>query len=210
VTGPYDYRLVALSAAVAILASYTALNLGARITGSRGRARLCWMIGGATSMGIGIWSMHYVGMLAFRLPIPVQYHWPTVLLSLLAAVLASGVTLYVVSRPTMGPLKALAGGILQGGGIAAFHYLAMTSMRLSAEVRHSIALVMLSVIIAIAGSLLSLWLMFFLRNESTGRMLRRGASALLMSIAIAGMHYTAMAGTSRPTTRFLLENSRFW
>jgi NO-binding membrane sensor protein with MHYT domain len=115
VAGSYDYRLVALSVLVAILASYTALDLGARVTSSRGNERLWWMIGGAVSMGIGIWSMHYLGMLAFRLPIPVQYDWPTVLLSLLAGILASAVALFVVSRPAMGLPQTLAGGILQGG-----------------------------------------------------------------------------------------------
>ena len=100
--GSYDYRLVALSVLVAILASYTALDLGARVTCSRGNERLWWMIGGAVSMGIGIWSMHYLGMLAFSLPVPVRYDWPTVLLSLLAGILASAVALFVVSRPTMG------------------------------------------------------------------------------------------------------------
>ena len=84
--GFYDYRLVALSVLVAILASYTALDLGARVTSSRGNERLWWMIGGAVSMGIGIWSMHYIGMLALSLSFRILYDWPTVLLSLLAAV----------------------------------------------------------------------------------------------------------------------------
>jgi PAS domain S-box-containing protein len=196
VAGSYDYRLVALSVLVAILASYTALDLGARVTASRGRARLWWMIGGATSMGIGIWSMHYVGMLAFRLPVAVQYNWPAVLLSLLIAILASGVALFVVSRSTMGPLAALAGGILQGGGIAALHYIAMASMRMSANMGYSPALVTLSVMLAIAGSLISLWLTFFLRDQPTGRILRRATGSLLMGVAIASMHYTAMAGAT--------------
>jgi PAS domain S-box-containing protein len=196
VAGSYDYRLVALSVLVAILASYTALDLGARVTASRGRARLWWMIGGATSMGIGIWSMHYIGMLAFSLPVPVVYDWPTVLLSLLTGILASGVALFVVSRSTMGWLPTLAGGILQGGGIAALHYLGMASMRMPANTRYSPALVTLSVVLAIAGSLISLWLIFFLRDEPTGRMSRRAAGALLMGVAIATMHYTAIAGVS--------------
>jgi two-component system, sensor histidine kinase and response regulator len=92
--GSYDYRLVAFSVLVAILASYTALDLGARVTSSRGNVRLWWMIGGTVSMGIGIWSMHYLGMLAFSFPVPVQYDWPTVLLSLLAGILASAVALF--------------------------------------------------------------------------------------------------------------------
>ena len=81
----YDYRLVALSVVIAVLASYAALDLGGRVTAARGHARLVWLTFGAIAMGIGIWSMHYIGMLAFRLPVPVEYDWPTVLLSLLAA-----------------------------------------------------------------------------------------------------------------------------
>jgi PAS domain S-box-containing protein len=194
--GSYDYRLVALSVLVAILASYTALDLGARVTSSRGNERLWWMIGGAVSMGIGIWSMHYLGMLAFSLPVPVRYDWPTVLLSLLAGILASAVALFVVSRPAMGLLQTLAGGILQGGGIVALHYTGMASMRLPATCRYSPVPVTLSVVIAIVGSLMSLWLIFFFRDRPIGWSLRRAASALLMGAAIAGMHYTAMAAAS--------------
>jgi two-component system cell cycle sensor histidine kinase/response regulator CckA len=96
--GSYDHRLVALSVVIAICASYAALDLAGRATAARGRIRAAWLIAGATAMGLGIWSMHYIGMLAFSLPVPVQYDWPTVLLSLIAAILASAVALYVVSR----------------------------------------------------------------------------------------------------------------
>src|SRR6266853_5340234 len=105
-TGSYDYRLVALSVLIAVCASYAALELAARTTAARGRARLLWLAGGAAAMGLGIWSMHYVGMLAFSLPVPVLYDWPTVLLSLLAAVFASGVALVVVSRKKLGWVRA--------------------------------------------------------------------------------------------------------
>ena len=95
----YDYRLVALSIAIAILAAYAALDLAGRVTFARTPIRFVWLTGGSLAMGIGIWSMHYIGMLAFILPVPVAYHWPTVLLSLFAAILASAIALYVVSRP---------------------------------------------------------------------------------------------------------------
>ena len=99
--GFYDYRLVALSIFIAISASYSALDLGGRITAASGWSRSAWLAGGAAAMGLGIWSMHFTGMLAFNLPVPVYYDWPTVLLSLLAAFLASAVALYVVSRKKM-------------------------------------------------------------------------------------------------------------
>src|SRR5208282_3789932 len=124
-SGSYAYGLVALSVIIAVLSSYTALDLAGRVTSARGRARDLWLCGGATAMGTGIWSMHYVGMLAFRLPVQVQYDWPTVLLSLLAAIFASGVALFVVSRETMGMLRSLVGCVFMGAGIAGMHYIGM-------------------------------------------------------------------------------------
>jgi two-component system sensor histidine kinase/response regulator len=151
--GSYDYRLVVLSILIAILAAYTALDLGERITASRDWARIYWLLGGAASMGIGIWSMHYIGMLAFSLPVPVLYYWPTVLLSLVSAVLASEVALFVVSRRRMRSPRALAGSIFMGGGIVALHYIFMDAMRMPAMTRYSPFLVTLSVLVALAGSI---------------------------------------------------------
>src|ERR1700677_4798674 len=105
--GFYDYRLVAVSVLIAIFAAYAALDLAGRVTASRGFARMSWLIGGAFAMGMGIWSMHYAGMEAFRLPVPVQYDWPTVLLSMVAAVSAAAVVLFVVSRKAMGMTQAI-------------------------------------------------------------------------------------------------------
>src|ERR1700680_1054225 len=102
INGSYDYRLVALSVLIAVLASYAALDLAARVTAAHGRIQFAWLLGGAAAMGTGIWSMHYIGMLAFSLPIPVLYDWPTVLLSLVAAVFAAAVALFVVSGKKMG------------------------------------------------------------------------------------------------------------
>jgi PAS domain S-box-containing protein len=194
--GAYDYRLVVLSVLIAILASYTALDLGGRVTSSRGWARLAWLVGGGTSMGIGIWSMHYIGMLAFSLPIPIEYDWPTVLLSLLAGVFAALVALFVVSRRKMGWPRALAGSIFMGGAIVALHYIAMYAMRVAAMCHFSPLLVTLSVLLAISGSWVALWLTFFFRDETRGRWNRKIASALLMGTAIVSMHYSAMAAAS--------------
>src|SRR5678816_2262633 len=117
--GSYDYRLVVLSVFIAMLGSYSTIELAGRVTASQGRARLPWLIGGAAAMGIGTWSMHYTGMLAFRLPVPVQYDLPTSLLSYLASAFSSAVALFVVSRRSMGSLWALVGSIFMGGGIVA-------------------------------------------------------------------------------------------
>src|SRR2546427_5818023 len=128
----YYYRLVTLSVVIAMLASYAALDLAGRTTAARGRVRLVWLVGGATAMGVGIWSMHYIGMLAFSLPVLVLYDWPTVLLSLVAAIFAAAVALFVVSRQRMGWLRALTGSAIMGSGIATMHYTGMAAIRITA------------------------------------------------------------------------------
>jgi len=149
IAATYDHRLVLLSVVIAIFASYVALDLAGRVTATRGSSRLAWLIGGATAMGTGIWSMHYTGMLAFRLPIRVYYHVPTVLLSLLAAIFASFVALFVVSRPRMTTLNVVGGSLLMGAGIATMHYTGMAAMRLAAMHHYHPGVWLLSVLLAI-------------------------------------------------------------
>src|SRR6266568_1486499 len=156
--GSYNYHLVTLSILIAIFASYAALEFAARITAASGRVRMVWLAGGATAMGVGIWSMHYIGMLAFSLSVPILYDWPTVVLSLIAAVFASAVALFVVSGKRMGWPRALVGSIFMGGGIATMHYTGMAAMRLPAMCLYDPRLVALSVVLAIAISLVALWL----------------------------------------------------
>ena len=194
--GSYDYLLVALSVLIAILASYAALDLAGRVTLARGKVRFLWLNGGAWAMGFGIWSMHYVGMLAFRLPVPVQYDWPTVLLSLFAAIFASGVALFVVSRSKMGLIRASIGSIVMGAGIAAMHYIGMAAMRLQAMCHYSLTLVTLSVFLAIVISFVALCLTFYFRRETKAWNWKKILSAVVMGAAIPVMHYTAMAAAS--------------
>ena len=194
--GSYNYGLVALSVVISIIASYAALDLAGRVTSATGRSRLLWLTGGATAMGIGIWSMHYIGMLAFHLPIPVQYDWPTVLLSLLAAIFASAVALFVVSRRHMGLSRAAVGSLFMGAGIAAMHYIGMAAMRLPAMCHYAPGLVALSIALAIVISFVALWLTFHLRAETTAGGRLKIVSALAMGAAIPVMHYTGMAAAS--------------
>jgi PAS domain S-box-containing protein len=140
--------------------------------------------------------MHYVGMLAFRLPIPVSYHWPTVLLSLLAAVFNSLVGFFIVSRPIVRTIEVWSGSIFMGAAIVTLHYTAMAAMRLQATCRYDPTFVGLSIAFAVAGAWLSLRFGFVFRDEASGRKLRKFGSALLMGAAIVTMHYTAMAAAS--------------
>ena len=192
----YDYRLVALSVLIAILASFAALDLAARVTAARGRARLIWLAGGACAMGLGIWAMHYIGMLAFNLPVPVRYNLPTVLVSLLAAVFASAVALYVVSREEMGLPRALIGSVIMGTGIASMHYIGMEAMRLAGMCHYDMRLVVLSIVLAVVIALVALWLTFHFREETAETGWRKVASAVVMGAAIPVMHYTGMAAAS--------------
>ena len=194
--GVYDDRLVALSVIIAMVASYAALDLAGRLTAARGHFRFFWLTGGAIAMGLGIWSMHYVGMLAYTLPVPVAYDWPTVLVSLLVAILASGVALFIASRNVMRPLRTCMGGIVMGIGIAAMHYIGMEAMRLPAMCHYSPGLVTVSVILAILISLLALWLTFHLREEPAASSWKKLAAATLMGSAIPTMHYTGMAAVT--------------
>jgi PAS domain S-box-containing protein len=191
--GSYDYRLVTLSVNIAVLAAYAALDLAGQVATARGRARLLWLSGGAVAMGIGIWAMHYIGMEAFSLPVRVLYDWPTVLISLLAAILASAVALLTVSRSTMGRARMIVGGIFMGSGIAAMHYIGMEAMRLPAMCSYSPWLVALSVVVSIAISCLALHLTFALREHLATASLRRMISGFLLGLAIPAMHYVGMA-----------------
>ena len=192
-TGSYDYGEVARSVLIAIAASYAALDLAGRVTAAQGRARSLWLASGAVAMGIGIWAMQFKGMLAFRLPVSVEYHWPTVLASLLLTILASAVALYVVSRRKMGPVEALTGSVIMGGGIAGMHYIGIAAMRLPAITRFSPLLVAVSVLLAIFFSLVALLLAFDLREEARWAVRRRLGSATVMGVAVSAMHYTGMA-----------------
>jgi diguanylate cyclase (GGDEF)-like protein/PAS domain S-box-containing protein len=193
-TGTYDYRLVALSVAVAIVASYAALDLAGRVTVER-KSRAFWQIGGATSMGLGIWAMHYIGMLAFSMPIPVLYDLPTVGLSLLAAIVASGSALHVLSRRVVGWPQQLLGSLAMGSGIAAMHYVGMAAMRMSARIHYNAGLVAVSIVLAVVISLIALILSFRVRDEKHATP-RKIISALIMGSAIPLMHYTGMAAAS--------------
>src|SRR5258707_4141981 len=194
--GSYNYALVAVSVLIAMFASYAALVLAGRVTAAGGWTRAVWLLGGAGAMGTGIWSMHYIGMLAFILPVPVAYHWPTVLVSLLAAIIASVIALYVVSRPQMSALRALAGSVLMGAGIASMHYIGMAAMRLPAMCHFNSFLVLLSVVFAVLISLAALWITYYFRDDKKGIGWGKTAGAVVIGTAIPVMHYTGMAAAS--------------
>jgi signal transduction histidine kinase len=190
----YDPTLVVVSILIAIMSSYVALDLTGRLSTSSSDERWVWWLGGSIAMGVGIWSMHFVGMLAFHLPVQARYDGALVLLSILVAVAASALALFVASQSTL-PIPVLAASsVFMGSAISGMHYIGMAAMRLPAVVTWRPNLVAASIMIAVAASFVALLLAFRLRHEGTGllRKLRLWA-AVVMGVAIAGMHYTGMA-----------------
>ena len=193
--GTYDPWLIGLSIGVAVIAAYVALDLVSRVVASRKtKAARYWLLGGSFSMGTGIWSMHFIGMLAFRLPIPMAYDTGVTLASLLIAVIVSAFALWTVSRGALSVDRLLRAGVCMGLGIVAMHYTGMEAMEIEPAIAYDPTLVVLSIVIAIAASLAALWIAFALSSEMLHSAVRKKAiSALLMGAAIAGMHYTGMA-----------------
>jgi PAS domain S-box-containing protein len=188
VAGTYDLHLVALSFAVACLASYTALDLAGRITASEGPARGVWLATAAISMGGGIWSMHFIAMLAFLMPMAVTFNVDLTVLSLVVAIVVTGGAFYVIGTRQVTALHLSLSGVFMGIGIVAMHYTGMAAMRMPAELHYDRGLVALSVVIAIGASIAALWLTF-----RTVAAWQRIAAAVVMGFAISGMHYTGMA-----------------
>jgi NO-binding membrane sensor protein with MHYT domain/CheY-like chemotaxis protein/nitrogen-specific signal transduction histidine kinase len=196
--GHYETPLVLVSILVAIAASYAALSLAGRVSESRGRAVLAWVVGGSVAMGSGIWAMHFVGMLAFRLPIPIAFDLPLTLASLLLPIAASCLALWQVSRAELGPVRLAVSALVMGVGINAMHYTGMAAMRMEPGIVYDPWLFALSVVIAIAASGLALWIAFRLRRNVPHVWLPRVGAAVVMGAAIVGMHYTGMAAASFP------------
>ena len=191
IVGIYDLRLVTLSILIAIFASYATLDLAGRVTEASRKYRILWLASGSIAMGTGIWAMHYVAMAAYRLPIRVYYDLPSVVVSLLTAIVASSIALYLVSQPTLGTLRAIVGGVLMGGGIASMHYIGMEAMRMEAMCHYSPGLVVLSVLFAIAISYMAIYTVFTLRND-VAPLRRKLGGAVLLGLAIPITHYVGM------------------
>jgi NO-binding membrane sensor protein with MHYT domain len=187
VAGTHDPYLVALSILVACVASYTALDLSGHVVPARGFARRVWLLAATLTMGGGIWSMHFVAMLAFVMPTPMSYDIGLTALSLVVAIFVTGCGFCVISRQNASPLRLALSGIIMGLGIAGMHYTGMAAMRGHVELSYDPLFVELSLVVAIGASTAALWLAF--RTTNLGQKL---VAAAVMGLAISGMHYTAM------------------
>ena len=201
----YTAGQVIVSVLLSIGASLAALSLSDRVRAATSvGSRRFWLTSGSVAMGVGIWSMHYLGMLALTLPVPIFYFWPAVLLSLVLAIAASSVALSVVSRETLTTRRLLGGGLMMGAGIGAMHYTGMAAMRSSAMEHYNLWIVALSVFTAAGFSWLALWIAFVSGRSKQNETRMRMAAGVVMGLGIAAMHYIAMVGV-----RFTLSPMQF-
>lgn len=186
-TGTYDPFLVALSYIVAAFGGYVALDLTSHARRAR-RWSNAWLAGASLALGAGIWSMHFIGMLALQTPMPITYDTGLTALSFALAVTMSGAGLFAVAQKGTNRLFLPVAGTLTGLGIVSMHYVGMASMQMPARLDYDTSLVILSTVIAVAASCAALWLAFHTHNPW-----QRMASALVMGLAVVSMHYTGMA-----------------
>lgn len=194
-TGVYNPLLVCLSLVVAFLASYTAVELSGGLNTLAGaKRRPLWLAGGAVSMGVGIWSMHFIGMLAFSLPVEVGYDLAATTASLFLAIGVSLIALATASRGVLSSARLCIAGTVMGIGVAAMHFTGMHAMQMSPGIAYTIWRVALSVGVAIAASMAALWLAFTLRaSDVQNVVVKRLGAAFIMALAITGMHYVGMS-----------------
>ena len=193
----YNLFVVAASFVIAMLASYVTLDLARRVRTAQRRVGLAWWAAGSIVMGTGIWSMHFLGMQAFTLPIEIGFAGGLTLVSWLAAVCASGVALYLASRRdfSWGPLAL--GALAMGAGISGMHYIGMAAMGMSPGIVWDPGLVALSVLVAVAASASALLIFQLLRRvRPRQRLAYQLAASFVMAVAICGMHYIGMAAAS--------------
>ncbi|WP_233235550.1 MHYT domain-containing protein [Bordetella sp. LUAb4] len=187
----FQEGVVVLSFVVAVLGAYVALLAATRIRGGRHEGvHMGYVAVAAFAMGgVGIWSMHFIGMQSQRMPFIVGYQVGWTVLSLVVAVVLSGAAFWYVGRCAFTLGRCVAGGVLAGVGVAAMHYLGMAAMRMPAEVVYQPGMVVTSIVIAIAAATAALWLAFNIQSEW-----QRPVAAVVMAVAVCGMHYTAVAG----------------
>ncbi len=193
----YSLPLLVISVATAVLSSYVALELASTVINSRKKGVLnVWLWTSATALGLGIWTMHFIGMFALQLPMPMRYSAGYTIISLLIAIAASfsGFSFVYLLRQ---PYWVFAGGLIMGLGIAGMHYLGMFAMRMDIDMSYDATIVILSIFIAIAVSTIGLWILMRMKQgifaESSSTKI---LTAIVMGTAISSMHYTGMAALS--------------
>ena len=207
--GTFDWTLVAISYTVSVLGAFIGLCLAGMMTDLRSGMNRSLLVGSAIAFGGGaIWSMHFIGMLAYQVPLIISYDATLTAGSMLAAIVMTGVAVSMVgSQPKLKLGRLIAAGTLMGLGVACMHYLGMLAMHMEAEMHHNPLMVAASVVIAIIVSMVGLWIAFTVR-----RAWQRFISAFIIGAAVCGMHYSAMFGVSftAPVKQILKQIPNIW
>lgn len=191
IEGEYSIPLVVLSFLMAFTASYTALFINRRIRENGFFHKNVWLVLASLAMGLGIWSMHFIGMSAFMLPIHMEYRISMTILSIIPAIIASYLAFYFANRKNNSIFAYIAAGFFMGIGISLMHYIGMAAMEMDADYVYKPSLFILSIIIAMVASFASLYI-FSLMNKAMDRIFVKIVTSFLLAIAITSMHYTGM------------------
>ena len=188
----YNTAMVCLSILISIAGSFTALDLASRARAAENWMKHAWLCAAAVCMGGSVWSMHFVGMLAFGMPgMEIKYDLALTLWSLAVPIVVTAIGFFAVNIRGPGSKTLVVGGLLMGIGIGAMHYMGMAAMTMHAELTYDPLWVGISFAIAIGAATTSLWL-----SAQSRRFLLQAGSAVAMGFAVAGMHYSAMIGAN--------------
>lgn len=190
----WDIGLIALSLLVAMFGSFTALSHAQRMRESTGRASWYWLFSGSVTLGMAIWSMHFIGMLAFHLPIQLSYDLKLTLISILPAIAAALLGFYMLRSNKMKIFDIAIGGFVMGIGIASMHYIGMAALEMQPSIVYDPLIVTTSIVIAIVASIAALLIVYASEKTRLNPLLYQLIASIIMGCAIAGMHYTAMMG----------------
>ncbi|TQV89600.1 MHYT domain-containing protein [Aliikangiella coralliicola] len=184
----YNIGLLALSFFIAVFGSFTALQLAIRIPTAENKSLVYWVLTAGLALGGGgIWSMHFVGMLAMEMPFEMSFDVALTVVSFVVAIVFVSLGFLIAGKDLLGDMSLLAGGVVAGLGVSAMHYIGMYSMIIPADVSYDATIVTLSVVIGVVAATVALWLAFNLRGN-----IQRFGSAFIMGVAVCGMHYTGM------------------
>lgn len=193
----WDPVLIGISFVVAFIASFIALDSAGKVAISNRRESTFWRLSGGATLGMGIWSMHFIGMLAMKMSMPINYHFSLTAFSFLIALISATLAINIaISGQTLSTRRLIVATSLLSTGVVTMHYVGMVAIVEHVAIRWQFSLILLSVVIAIIASGIGLWLAFHLRQNTRRALINRLIAALVMALAIASMHYTGMGAAT--------------
>ncbi|RPH26324.1 bifunctional diguanylate cyclase/phosphodiesterase [Citrobacter youngae] len=193
----WDPVLIGISFIVAFIASFIALDSAGKVAISNRRESTFWRLSGGATLGMGIWSMHFIGMLAMKMSMPINYHFSLTAFSFLIALISATLAINIaISGQTLSTRRLIVATSLLSTGVVTMHYVGMVAIVEHVAIRWQFSLILLSVVIAIIASGIGLWLAFHLRQNTRRALINRLIAALVMALAIASMHYTGMGAAT--------------